>query len=101
MRADCSRLATAAETRYRKDVRRRNDRVAMNLPVELIIVEPGETGGGGPDGSASGAGGRAPRGIVGRRLRAVSQDVSAHGMFVRLSSPLPVGTMVQLVISPS
>jgi len=47
----------------------------MNLPVELIID--------------------------GKRLRAVSQDVSPFGMFVRLSSPLPVGTVVQVVISPN
>jgi hypothetical protein len=47
MRGDCSRLATAAETRYRKGVRRRNDRVAMNLPVELIILERSATEGGG------------------------------------------------------
>jgi DNA-binding response OmpR family regulator len=56
-------------------VRRRIDRVAMNLPVELITD--------------------------GKRLRAVSQDVSPYGMFVRLSSPLPVGTVVQLVIAPN
>ena len=56
-------------------MRRRNDRVAMNLPVELITD--------------------------GKRLRAVSQDVSPFGMFVRLSSPLPVGTVVQIVISPN
>jgi DNA-binding response OmpR family regulator len=47
----------------------------MNLPVELITD--------------------------GKRLRAVSQDVSPFGMFVRLSSPLPVGTVVQIVISPN
>ena len=56
-------------------MRRRNDRVAMNLPVELITD--------------------------GKRLRAVSQDISPFGMFVRLSSPLPVGTVVQIVISPN
>ncbi|HEX3761438.1 MAG TPA: response regulator [Kofleriaceae bacterium] len=56
-------------------MRRRNDRVAMNLPVELIVAA--------------------------RRTRAVSQDVSPYGMFVRLSSPLPVGTLVQLVIAPN
>jgi DNA-binding response OmpR family regulator len=56
-------------------VRRRNDRVAMNLPVELIVG--------------------------GRRMRAVSQDLSALGMFVRLSPPLPVGTAVQIVLSPN
>lgn len=40
----------------------------MSVPVELIV---GDT-----------------------RLRAVSQDVSTSGMFVRLASPLPVGTEV-------
>ncbi|MDB4959845.1 MAG: response regulator receiver protein [Myxococcales bacterium] len=47
----------------------------MNLPVELI------TGG--------------------KKVRAVSQDISPYGMFVRLSPPLPVGTLVQIVISPN
>ncbi len=89
MRADCSRLARATETRYRNSVRRRIDRVAMNLPVELIVLERSETGSG------------EARGVAGRRLRAVSQDISPYGMFVRLSSPLPVGTAVQLVISPN
>jgi DNA-binding response OmpR family regulator len=56
-------------------VRRRNDRVAMNLPVELIVD--------------------------GKRLRAVSQDVSPFGMFVRLTQPLAVGTEVQIAIAPS
>jgi DNA-binding response OmpR family regulator len=63
------------ETRYPSGVRRRNDRVAMNLPVELIVD--------------------------GKRVRAVSQDVSPYGMFVRLSPPLPVGTAVQIVLSPN
>jgi DNA-binding response OmpR family regulator len=56
-------------------VRRRNDRVVMNLPVELIVD--------------------------GKKVRAVSQDVSQYGMFVRLSPPLPVGTVVQVVVSPN
>jgi len=47
----------------------------MNLPVELIVG--------------------------GRRMRAVSQDLSALGMFVRLSPPLPVGTAVQIVLAPN
>jgi DNA-binding response OmpR family regulator len=47
----------------------------MNLPVELIAG--------------------------GKKLRAVSQDISAFGMFVRLSPPLPPGTVVQVVISPN
>ena len=45
----------------------------MNLPVELIVD--------------------------GQRLRAVSQDVSPFGMFVRLTQPLPVGTVVQIAIA--
>jgi DNA-binding response OmpR family regulator len=56
-------------------VRRRNNRVAMNLPVELITA--------------------------GKKMRAISQDLSPYGMFVRLAPPLPVGTVVQLVISPN
>ncbi len=47
----------------------------MNLPVELIVD--------------------------GKRMRAVSQDLSRYGMFVRLSPPLAVGTVVQLVLSPN
>ena len=56
-------------------VRRRNNRVMMNLPVELITA--------------------------GKKVRAVSQDLSPLGMFIRLSPPLPVGTVVQVVISPN
>jgi DNA-binding response OmpR family regulator len=56
-------------------VRRRNQRVAMNLPVEVIAH--------------------------GKKLRAVSQDLSPFGIFVRLTPPLPVGTVVQLVLSPN
>jgi DNA-binding response OmpR family regulator len=56
-------------------VRRRYDRVMMNLPVEVIAD--------------------------GKRLRAVSQDLSPFGMFVRLSPTLPVGTVLQIVISPN
>lgn len=37
----------------------------------------------------------------GKKLRAVTQDLSAYGMFVRLSPPLPVGSVVQLVLSPN
>ncbi len=56
-------------------MRRRNNRVAMSLPVELI------TGG--------------------KKTHAITQDLSPYGMFVRMSQPLPVGTVVQLVISPN
>jgi DNA-binding response OmpR family regulator len=56
-------------------VRRRNDRVVMNLPVEII------TGG--------------------KKVRAVSQDLSPMGMFIRLSPPLPTGSVIQVVISPN
>ncbi|MBA3538183.1 MAG: response regulator [Deltaproteobacteria bacterium] len=37
----------------------------------------------------------------GKKLRAVTQDLSPLGMFVRLSPPLPVGTVLQLVMSPN
>jgi DNA-binding response OmpR family regulator len=47
----------------------------MNLPVELITA--------------------------GKKMRAISQDLSPYGMFIRLSPPLPVGTVVQVVISPN
>ncbi len=47
----------------------------MNLPVELIIT--------------------------GKKIKAVSQDISPYGMFVRLSPPLPAGSIVQVVISPN
>ena len=47
----------------------------MNLPVELITN--------------------------GKKIRAVSQDVSPFGMFIRLSPPLPMGTVVQVVVSPN
>jgi len=56
-------------------VRRRNNRVAMNLPVEVIAN--------------------------GKKLRAVSQDLSPFGMFIRMSPPLPSNTVVQVVISPN
>ncbi|HEX4419882.1 MAG TPA: response regulator [Kofleriaceae bacterium] len=56
-------------------MRRRFNRVAMNLPVELIAG--------------------------GKRVRAVSQDLTPYGMFVRLSPPLAVGTVVQVVLSPN
>ncbi|MCX5746928.1 MAG: response regulator [Proteobacteria bacterium] len=56
-------------------MRRRNNRVTMSLPVELITD--------------------------GKKLRAVTQDLSPLGMFVRLSPPLPVGTVLQLVMSPN
>jgi DNA-binding response OmpR family regulator len=47
----------------------------MNVPVELIVD--------------------------GKKLRAVSQDLSQFGMFIRLAPPLPVGTLVQVVVSPN
>ncbi len=47
----------------------------MNLPVEVIAN--------------------------GKKLRAVSQDLSAFGMFIRMSPPLAAGTVVQVVISPN
>ena len=56
-------------------VRRRTDRVVMNLPVEIIHN--------------------------GKKVRAVSQDLSPMGMFIRLSPPLEAGTILQVVISPN
>jgi len=47
----------------------------MNLPVEII----------------SG----------GKKVRAVSQDLSPFGMFIRLSPPLPAGEVIQVVIAPN
>lgn len=47
----------------------------MNLPVELIFD--------------------------GKKLRAVTQDLSPYGMFVRLTPPLAVGSVLQLVLSPN
>jgi DNA-binding response OmpR family regulator len=54
-------------------VRRRENRVVMSVPVELVVG--------------------------GTRLRAVSQDVSTSGMFVRLAQPLPVGTDLEVTLS--
>lgn len=56
-------------------MRRRQNRVTLNLPVELIVD--------------------------GKKLRAVTQDLSPYGMFVRITPPLPAGTVVQLVLSPN
>jgi DNA-binding response OmpR family regulator len=47
----------------------------MNLPVEIISA--------------------------GKKVRAVSQDLSPFGMFIRLSPPLPAGTVIQVIISPN
>lgn len=56
-------------------MRRRLNRIAINLPVEVIAA--------------------------GQPLRTVTQDLSPHGAFVRISPPLPPGTEVQLVIAPA
>lgn len=37
----------------------------------------------------------------GKKLRAVSQDLSPLGMFIRLSPPLAPGSVIQVVISPN
>lgn len=47
----------------------------MNMPVEVIVD--------------------------GKKLRAVSQDLSPLGMFIRLTPPLPPGSVIQVVISPN
>ncbi len=62
-------------------MRRRLNRVAINLPVELIL--PVEV-------------------IAGdERLRTMTQDLSPQGTFIRLSTPLPVGTEIEIVLSPA
>lgn len=47
----------------------------MNLPVEILTS--------------------------GKKIRAVTQDLSAYGMFIRMSPPLPKDAIVQVVISPN
>jgi DNA-binding response OmpR family regulator len=47
----------------------------MNLPIELVVA--------------------------GKLVRAVSQDLSPYGMFVRMAHPLAVGTVVQIVLAPN
>jgi DNA-binding response OmpR family regulator len=56
-------------------VRRRVDRIAINIPVEVITA--------------------------GKSLRTVTQDLSPQGAFIRLSPPLAAGDMLVLVIAPS
>jgi DNA-binding response OmpR family regulator len=47
----------------------------MNLPVEVVFD--------------------------GKKLRAVTQDLSPYGMFIRLSPPLQVGSVVEIVLAPN
>lgn len=56
-------------------MRRRLDRIAINIPVEVITA--------------------------GKTLRTVTQDLSPLGAFIRLSPPLPAGDIVVAVIAPS
>jgi CheY-like chemotaxis protein len=56
-------------------MRRRVARIILNLTVELTAG--------------------------GQTVRAVSQDVTPFGMFVRMAVPLPVGTVVELAMSPN
>ena len=56
-------------------MRRRVARIVLNLTVELTAG--------------------------GQTIRAVSQDVTPFGMFIRLGTPLPVGTVVELSMSPN
>lgn len=56
-------------------MRRRVARIILNLTVELTAG--------------------------GQTIRAVSQDVTPFGMFIRLSTPLPIGTVVELAMSPN
>ena len=56
-------------------MRRRIDRIAINLPVEVIMAN--------------------------KTLRTVTQDLSPQGAFIRISPPLPEGSTVVLVLAPS
>lgn len=56
-------------------VRRKDNRVAMSLPVEVITT--------------------------GKKIRAVTQDLSPYGMFIRMTPPLPKDAIVQVVLSPN
>jgi len=56
-------------------VRRRIDRVAISLPVEVSTA--------------------------GKTLRTVTQDLSPHGAFIRIAQPLPEGSTVELVLAPA
>jgi DNA-binding response OmpR family regulator len=56
-------------------VRRRLDRIAINIPVEVITSA--------------------------KTLRTVTQDLSPQGAFIRLSPPLAAGDTVVVVIAPS
>ncbi len=53
---------------------RRTARIVLNLDVEVLLAD--------------------------RVIRAVSQDVTPFGMFVRMDEPLPLGTAVVLTIAP-
>ncbi len=55
-------------------MRRRLNRIAINLPVEVIAGD--------------------------QRLRTVTQDLSPQGTFIRLSPPFPAGTEVEVVFAP-
>lgn len=55
-------------------VNRRTARIVLNLDVELRFGD--------------------------RVIRAVSQDVTPFGMFVRMEEPLPLGTSIELTIAP-
>jgi CheY-like chemotaxis protein len=67
-------LECRPDSRYADEVKRRVERVIINLAVEVTYA--GET------------------------IQSVSQDMSPFGMFVRMDEPLPVGTSVELTIAP-
>jgi len=56
-------------------MRRRVARIVVNLTIELTLE--------------------------GRTTHAMSQDVTPFGMFVRMPTPLPIGTVLQIAMSPS
>jgi DNA-binding response OmpR family regulator len=55
-------------------LRRRQVRVVMSVPVEIVVGDV--------------------------TISALSQDVTPHGMFVRMAQPLAIGTRVELTILP-
>lgn len=56
-------------------MRRRLDRIAINLPVEVITA--------------------------GKTLRTVTQDLSPQGAFIRVEPPLPYGSTVVVMLAPA
>ena len=67
-------LEPEPETGYADLMRRRTARVVLSLTVELTVGS--------------------------RTIKVVSQDMTPFGMFLRLPDPIPIGTVVELAITP-